>query len=245
MWTTRIALKRLFEIRDSIDVASEAQKMAKQNETKGKWDAKLTRKEMEIVLDRLEAIRQGLINEGIHTGKLPARREPAVLAAVDAAQKFGRGIVFIDTWGNIIQSHWIRPTINEKIDQTKLCAFYLEILVMLEAIQRAEVTDVTLRFVSDCVPAILCVLRGYSRNKEACDLIEEIYKTLRKTQCELELRWAPGIVMVADETSRSKGTEAWKLPICFRVLWADLQLPRPKGRFYKGVDHEFSDDTTK
>lgn len=242
MWTTRIALRPLFEIRDSIELASEAQSLAKRYENCGKWDAKLTSCDVEKIVNRLEKIRRILCDETIHTGKIPPKQEPAILAAVDAAQKFGRGIVFLDTNGDVIQWHWIKPTINDKMDQTTLCAFYLEILIILEAIQRAEARDVTLRFLSDCVPAILCVMRGYSRNKDACDLIEQIYKLLWQTNCQLELRWAPGSVMVADEPSRVLPFQWWKVPICFRILWADLELPRPRGRFYRGVDHEFQND---
>jgi len=239
MWTTRIALKPLFTIRNSIDLAVEAQKLAKKYDNKGKWDAVLSLSEMEPFFDELECIRNSLLNENIHTGKLNKHREPTILAAVDASTKIGRGIVFFDSHGVPFQIHFIIPNHDEK----KKCAFYCEVLVILEALQRANIKGVTVRLVSDCVPAIVCVLKGYSRNKEACDLIKMIYELLWSHDSSLELRWVAGKMQVADDVSRAMGINDDKLKESLKALKEELNLPPPKGRFNRGgKDHEFEDN---
>ena len=86
------------------------------------------------------------------------------------------------------------------------------------------------RCASDCVGAIVCILKGYSRNNEACDIIENIYELLERTGATLEMRWIAGVLNVADQPSRLEGLEEARRVETWIALKGDMALPRPKGR---------------
>lgn len=242
MWTTRIALEPLFKIRKEMSIASAAQVLARRHENDGKWDKVLDAGTMEIHWPLLEQIRKNIVTQGTHKRRYVEPQEPRVWGAVDASTKMGRGIFFYKVTAyevDIGWRYWIRPTEEEK----KKCAFVMEVKVILEALERTlqkgHNHGATMRFVSDCVGAIVCILKGYSRNAEACDMIETIYGMLENTGSTLELRWVKGIVQVADDTSRGKGYDSTKARESWEALQRDLRLPRPKGRFWKGEDDQF------
>ena len=78
--------------------------------------------------------------------------------------------------------------------------------------------------------AIVCILKGYSRNNEACDIIENIYELLERTGATLEMRWIAGVSNVADQPSRLDGLEEARRGETWIALKGDMALPRPKGR---------------
>jgi len=283
MWVTRIAVKPLFTIEDEIELATKAQHLADKYKEDGKWDHILTELEMKTMWNTLEIIRETLRTQGnfktnpqaVHKGKVKIGGLPTIWIAVDAAKTEGRGVVFLNARGEAMTRLWIKNTEEEE----QMCAFVLETKVILEAVERINLKDLgapeqpfmeratadevpetpeikekqIIRVVSDCVGAIICVIKGYSRNKKAREYIRKLYQLLDKYGHILELRWVRGVGQVADYASRGFASRNGRKPDetekenetrrkeSWEALNKEMKLPRPVGRFFKGVDHEMTD----
>jgi len=231
----------------------------KQKMQKNTWETVMSDVGTRIGWEVLEEMRRLIIGdefvrdedfgpEGVfNKGKWRPAEQPNVWVAVDACTSVGRGVVwydhngeplkFRDVRGEEAQALFIPNTEEEKKDY----AFILEtkiVLEMLEAtdLRKTRAADGTkrravVRCVSDCVGAIICIMKGYSRNKKACDIIRRIHELLKKHDAVLEMRWVAGTKMVADQASRKEGLEDDRI----RESWEALQsksmiLPKPKAR---------------
>jgi len=138
MYTTRIGLNKLYVIKGKIDLANKAQKLADKHKNDLHWDTVLRHDEIEEEMWKtLEEIREALIAETMHIQPLREKKRPTIFAAVEASTGQGRGMVFLDHQGKVLHTVWIRNS----NDEAAKCAFYLEILVILEAIDRANPPD--------------------------------------------------------------------------------------------------------
>ena len=240
MWRTRIDMVPLFAIRGQMEMVKQAQAWAIKYAKGNHWDHFLDTEEIKGLWECLGRTREELRKGEFNQTRWIEPAAPTVWVAVDACTSIGRGIVFLNERGEAFLRIFIRNT-SEEISED--CAFLLEVKVILEMLERAELPrGTTIRCVSDCVGAILCVMKGYSRSPKACDMIEKMYDILWTTESVLQLRWVAGVYMVADNTSRGTSIEEHRRAESWRVLQErEIQLPRPKGRLYKG-GNEFGDD---
>ena len=231
----------------------------KQKTVKNNWDTVIEDVDTTIGWEVLEEMRRLIIGEeftrdedygpeGVfNRGKWRPTEEPNVWVAVDASTSLGRGVVWYNMTGQPIRfrgdngrmttAMYIENTEEEKGDY----AFILETRVVLEMLKATDLRwkataegtarRTVVRCASDCVGAIVCILKGYSRNTRACAIIREIHELLAKFDAVLEMRWVPGTSMVADQASRKEGLEEERI----RATWEGLrtttiQLPKPKAR---------------
>ena len=164
MWKTRIAGDPLFTMRKEIELV----KWACDRTSRADWDKVISNEDMRDHWSVLEKMREKIKVPDFNTGKPRKRVAPTIWAAVDACTSSGRGVMFFDQKGVVVNEAWIGNTETEKQDY----AFILETRVILEMLQSCDLRKrKTIGCVSDCVPAILCVTKGYSRNGRACDII--------------------------------------------------------------------------
>jgi len=178
--------------------------------------------------------------EGVfNKGKLRPTEEPNVWVAVDACTSTGRGVVWYDgeTGRPKKLTKFIPNTVADKMDY----AFILETTIILEMLEATDLRPQTgadgvvrrtvVRCVSDCVGAIVCVMKGYSRNNRACAIIRTIHELLEKHDAVLELRWVAGLSMVADQTSRKEELDEDRIKASWEALkMKKLMLPKGKAR---------------
>ena len=235
MWRVRIAGQPLYRIRREIDMVKCAQSVAKANPNeKGKgWDTMMPDERMKELWGRLEVVREWIKDESFHEGMIEPDSEPTIFTAVDACTTCGRGAVRFDKEGQVTGEMWIAEEgMGPEGDRRSTkCAFVLETRVVLESLKATRLMrGDKVRCASDCVGAIVCILKGYSRNSEACDIIEEIYDLLEKSGTTLEMRWIAGILNIADQPSRLEELEEARRVATWEALKGEMALPRPKGR---------------
>jgi len=184
---------------------------------------------------------EGVFNEG----RWRQTEEPNVWVAVDACTTTGRGVVWYDESTGRPRREAGREDpglfIKNTLADTMEFAFVLETLVVLEMLRATDLSSrrgaggavrrTVVRCVSDCAGAVVCIRKGYSRNKRACAIIREIYELLERHDAVLEMRWVPGIENVADQTSREQGLEDSRITASWEALKVKtLKLPKPKAR---------------
>ena len=181
----------------------------------------------------LEVVREWIKDESFHEGMIEPDSEPTIFTAVDACTTCGRVAVWFDQEGQVTGEMWIaEESMGPEGDRRSTkCAFVLETKVVLESLKATRLMrGDKVRCASDCVGAIVCILKGYSRNSEACDIIEEIYDLLEKSGTTLEMRWIAGILNIADQPSRLEELEEARRVATWEALKGEMALPRPKGR---------------
>ena len=157
-----------------------------------------------------------------------------VFVAVDACTSTGRGILRYDNEGQVYQEIFYPNGVRDIsfILETQIICEMLESLCECRhgarcTFQRGQ----AIRCASDCVAAIYCVLKFYSRNAKACDLLKAAWEWLQRHESELQMRFVQGISMAADQTSRleplvpKKIIESWE-----RLQMITMELPRRKCR---------------
>lgn len=242
VWKTRIAMKPLFIIREFIELTKE---MGKKNKRRKNWDEKVEMSTFEKIKDLLNDLWKFISTKQEWTASRIEDRPPTVFVVVDACTSTGRGIVRYDGRGEVLQEIFHPNGVDDISFILETQVIYEMLLSLCECQQGRPNQPCTflkgqvIRCGSDCVAAIYCIVKFYSRNPKACDIVKLAWEWLQRHDGELQMRFVQGIMMAADQTSRLETLDAMKVKASWeRLQMTTMEMPKKKAR-NDGSDPEY------